>query len=282
MASTWKESRSKRVPQARSSPWQAFLTRSYLWLLVLGLLWSVLNLRKHSGAAGLIGGASLLVLICAIPYTGWLAGYFVSARMLWRAPWFFPAGCVATLLVINSVNFIARRFPTRDVARGFGEHAALGFLVLICLVLLGYFAPGIYLERAHEVSNADAYRNNLEKLSLLGNYLEVAIRQPSLVASPRPLMDLLPGLSSKSKGIAYNQTGLFTPHPVPSNEIDQLFAPAAEVSLRQRLDVLRFYKIRYILTQSPELLRLYTSTPSILRLQRVSGYWLLEFQVANP
>jgi hypothetical protein len=76
------------IPQ---TPLLLFISWSCIWILLISLLWSAITIKKNP-LSPFIMATCIFILICAIPYTGWLIGYLVSARLLWRAPWLFPIG----------------------------------------------------------------------------------------------------------------------------------------------------------------------------------------------
>jgi hypothetical protein len=107
------------------NPVQTFFSWSYLWLLVLGLVWAIFNLRKKI-IAPFIAATSLLVLLCGIPYTGWLVGYFVSAGMLWRSPWLLPIGLIGIVLFAELLNFFLQKGSASVQPPDFGERSFSG------------------------------------------------------------------------------------------------------------------------------------------------------------
>jgi hypothetical protein len=123
-----------------SSPWTILLSWSYLWILGLGFLWSLYKLRRQEPAAPFIVASALLVLLCAIPYTGWLMGYLVTARMLWRSPWLFPIGLVGVNLVMETFNAISSKLTAASWRETFGQRAAMFSILAICIVTLTYFS----------------------------------------------------------------------------------------------------------------------------------------------
>jgi hypothetical protein len=53
--------------------------------------------------------SSLLVFIAALPYTGWILGYFASARLIYRAAWFSPLGLASVLIVKSILDWFKTR-----------------------------------------------------------------------------------------------------------------------------------------------------------------------------
>jgi hypothetical protein len=51
----------------------------------------------------------LLVLFVTLPYTGWLFGYFVSARLISRASWFSPLGLGSALILLSIKGWLEKR-----------------------------------------------------------------------------------------------------------------------------------------------------------------------------
>jgi len=262
------------------NPLQQFFSWSYLWILGLGFLWSLFNPRKNDVSA-LIGATALLVLLGAIPYTGWLLGYLVSARMLWRIPWMFSAGMAGVVLLNELVGFIFRRgqFSWKD--RLSAETAASGLVFLISLVLISFFCVNFYAQRWPRLTTLDDRRNKLQALVDLGNSLESKLPKASIFVAPREISDYLPGISSKSK-VVFFRTVLFTPHPVDTDKLNLIFSKNTSVSLKQRLNILTKYHIDDILVNDASLKDYYAGYPELFHVQEVPNFWILEFQKPKP
>jgi hypothetical protein len=260
----------------RQNPVQIFFSWSYLWLVILGFLWSLFNLRKKP-VAPFIAAAALLVLLCGVPYTGWLVGYFVSAGMLWRSPWLVPIGLIGIVLLAELYKYVTRKGFARVQPPNFSERVILIPTLAICMILTSYVFLQRYITGLPAIPDLNLKKSRLEDLAALGIYLENNIEQPSIFVAPIELMNPLPGLSSKSK-VVFFRSSAFTPHPVDIEKIGLIFSPDVSIPLRQRLNILRRYDIQYILTEDHSLRDYYASYAEIFNEQKINNFWIIEFQ----
>lgn len=258
---------------------QAFFSWSYLWLFGAGFLWSLFNL-KNKPIAPFVAATSLLVLLCGIPYTGWLVGYFVSAGMLWRSPWLFPIGLIGIVLFADSAKVALHKVPGLPQFQRFFEPAILGFTSILCIAVISYSSIHKHHTLLPAMISLNNYENNLERLTILGNYLESHLEQPSVFAAPLELMNYLPGLSSKAK-VVFFRTSLFTPHRVNIEEVKLLFSPDTSIPIKRRMNILRRYHVEYVLIEDHSLIDYYAHYSEFFKLQKINSFWILELQDSN-
>jgi hypothetical protein len=266
-----------KIPTNQSdqlSPLQFILSWAYLWLCGLGLLWSVLNLRKT--AAPFIAATSLLLLLSAVPYTGWILGYFVTARMLWRTPWLLPIGLIGAKLLAELLGAVVPKLSWIKWTRITVERTTLSVIVLISISLTGYFSIYTYREIWKALAQLKSYRNSLENLSQLGDYLENNIKQPSIIEGGDYLDLYLAGLSSKSKVVSFgNESSPL--YPVDKEELNLVAIQDKSISIEQRIDIMEKYHIQYVLVDKRWLAEYYTKNPHF-RSKRIGDLWLLVFR----
>jgi hypothetical protein len=268
------------IPQGNTeNPFQQFFSWSYLWILGLGFLWSLFNPRKNDVSA-FVGATSLLVLLGAIPYTGWLIGYLVSARMLWRIPWMFSAGMASVVLVNELLGFIFRRSQFSLKYRFSAEMVTVGLVSLISLVLISFFCVNFYAKQWWRLSTIDARKNELQMLVDLGNGLESKLKTASIFVAPREFSDYLPGISSKSKVVFFQtalKTSMLVQHSVDTKKLNLIFSQDTSISIKQRISVLEKYHIGNILVNSGSLRNYYAGYPELFHIQKMGNFWILEF-----
>ncbi len=257
-----------------------FLSWSYLWILIIGFLWSLINIKKNP-IAPFITATSLLVLICIIPYTGWLVGYLVSARLLWRAPWLLPIGLMSVVLFDEALKFIySKTLANKKIKISIG-YVTFGLTVSISLIMISYF----FINTNRSWYTAEKVGQNIKKLSdlaKLGDYLETNIDQPStFLADSQTMVNLLPGLSSKAKIIYFRNLAL-SPYPIKIDKIREIFSQNPSITFEQRIDTLKQYDITYLLTQKTSLKEYYIQNSQFTALENVSGYWILHFLEKEP
>jgi hypothetical protein len=261
------------------NPIQIFLSWSYLWLLGLGFLWAVFNLKKNT-TAPFVAATSLLVLVCAIPYTGWLVGYAVSPRMLWRSPWLLPTGLIGTVLSTELYKFISKKASTNTQPKIFTEQIISGVVLTISILLIGYFSTHLYAQKWQSATQLDEYRNKLESLSALGNYLENNIELPSIFVAPPKLRDYLPGLSSKSKVVFFRshlQTISFSHNNIDIKKINLILSQDSSISIKKRMSLLEKNRVQYILVEDQSLKDYYAGYPQFFAVQKIDNFWIVEF-----
>jgi hypothetical protein len=201
----------------------------------------------------------------------------VSARMLWRSPWLFPIGLAGARLAEEAFRAMSSRLAPRSRWEAFTRHATSISVLAVCVVVAGYFSVYHYQTRWSALKALPDYRIRLERQVELGEYLETNIEQPSIFLASYNLMNYLPGLSSKAK-VVYFRAPHFNPYPVDRAEIGRVLSADTDFSLEQRLEVLRKYDVRYLLTTDASLEEFYAAYPQFFNLQKVGRYWLLELR----
>lgn len=261
-----------------------FVSWSYLWVLGLGSLWSLFNLRKNA-VAPFTAATSSLVLLCAVPYTGWLVGYFVTARMLWRSPWMLPIGLIGMVLVVDLIKVALRKTLIDAQAQTFSERATFGLILALCFSILAHFS---YKASWVPITQLVSYRDNLTKLSTLGSYLENKNEKPAkFIASSKtvPMMKYLPGLSSKAKVILFRTsryTSGFIHDSIYYRKIKPVLSSSTTVSLQRRINILRNNDIQYILVEERSIKDYYANRPDLFDIQRAGDFWIIEFRESAP
>ena len=263
--------------------WFGFLLQ-WLYLLILGcsFIWALFNLRKQIYIASFVAASALLVLLCAIPYTGWLVGYFVSARLLWRSPWMFPIGIVGFYLVLEFLKVILPKISGRDLEESFIQRVVSTTILVICFLLISYFAVFVYMEKWNTFKGLENYKTRLETYVALGNNIDKIVDEPSVfLANPIQVMNYLPGLSSDAK-VVYFRQDIFTPYPVKRGDLKLVFSSDKSISIQKRVKILKKYEVQYILVNNFSQKKYYDAYPEYFTVQQLGPYWLLKFQEAIP
>ncbi len=261
----------------------------YIWVLVLTFIWSFIRGRNDEVAL-LLFVSSLLVLLGLIPYTGWLLGYFVAARMLWRIPWIYPIGLAALFLLRDFFNFIDRRAATNNNCRKLSTE---GILFWLALVLFASFAARLsYSAKWHVLTQQRKYARSLERLVDLGKHLDTEFDKPARFITPKKLskpiyglseqnmMNYLPGLSANAKVIDFRyfrsspffESSLYANH----EETDLLFTIDGTVSYKDKQKIMQKYSIDAILADDPELQDYFAQKPELFSVEEVAGFWIIK------
>lgn len=260
----------RRIPD---NPLLILLSFSYIGILGVGFIWSLFNLQKDA-AAPLIAASSLLVLLCAIPYTGWLVGYFVSARMLYRAPWLFPIGLVAFILLKSAAE---NRTVSNIQSRIKPASILSAWIPFACLILMAALSEFIYQYQGLHGKQLDSYRDRLYNFAALGQYLEDHIEQPGRFVARPGLMGYLPGLSAKSKVVLFRRED-WAPYPVDEDEIASLINNDPSINMDQRIKILDKFNSQYIITEDPNIKDYYLSDNGPFSSRFFEGYWLIKYK----
>lgn len=265
---------------------QSFFAWSYLWVLGLGLLWSILNLKKHP-IAPFIAATCLLISMAAIPYTGWLLGYFVSARLLIRAAWMMQFGLIGTVLIMECFKYISSKITSKvhSKLQFSKEKLVLGIIFLITIASIGstFYAVNISAVITRSRNTFNEYQSSLRSIASFGDYLEQYLPNPSIIVAQPPLQDYLPGLSSKAKPIFF-RSSQFSLYTIDKPKTDLLLSlPQKSDSINDRINTLLTYHIRYIVTKHSPLKDYYIKkAPDSFQAKKLNGFWLIEFQKASP
>ncbi len=190
-------------------------------LIILGLLFALGNIKK--GRLNLyVFSSGLLILLATVPYTGWLVGYIVSARMLSRASWFLPLGFSAVLLLSTQNDWFKKlnwfQNPISLWKEKGGSTSFWG--IVICLL----FVSPILLITI--IPNIPSYFDNLnyyKQLSDIGAYIDENTEAPVMAIGLEYLdTQFLPGVSTNVRLISFreqnvNPQGFF----MSADEIDE-------------------------------------------------------------
>ncbi len=167
-------------------------------ILALGGILALLALRRgpvywHTAMSALLVGAA------TFPYTGWLLGYFVSARMLVRISWFAPFGVAAVILLQELLGRANHgSLPRQLAAAPRSMFLAVGTTIIVALGL-GY---AIVPRAAQYLQVLDHYK----QLAAVGSYIDRSTaQQVTVTALDYVDIQLMPGASARAKLISFRE-----------------------------------------------------------------------------
>jgi hypothetical protein len=267
-----------QIREETPQSWLAFiLSWSYLGILILGFLWSLSKIKEQDNVtAPLITASSTLVLLSAIPYTGWLVGYFVSARMLWRTPWLFPIGLVGAILIKNMINGILPKMTVKSHRENIARNTTVIAALAVCTTLVIYSSSYQSPTSSSSLKELHNYRVKLEELAATGNYIETNNEEPSIFLASDEMMNYLPGLSSKAK-VVFFRSPIFTPHPVNRSDLREVLSTNEYFPIKRRMKVLSRYDVKYILIEDTSIQKYYAAYPRFFNVKKIGDYWLIEY-----
>lgn len=156
--------------------------------------------------------------------------------------------------------------------------AAVG--VAVCLAPIAYASLRQYPQEWATIAELGTYRERLEALAGLGDYLQANLAGPAMFYTPPALIDYVPGLSSKSK-VIYFRDIYSKPYTVDPVEIDLISSPAAAVTSAERMNLLDRYGIEYILTEDPAVERYYAGLPQAFSSREDHRFWIIRYLGAS-
>jgi hypothetical protein len=115
----------------------------------------------------------------------------------------------------------------------------------------------------------------------LGDDLEANIQDPAKFLAPVYMMNHLPGLSSKAKVVFFRRHN-FTPYPVDTKELRLVLSPDDQISIGERMQVLRKYGVRYFLVRNIVVEKYFAAYPQFFDVRKFGDYWLFEFREMSP
>ncbi len=216
-----------------------------LAVLVAGV--SIFRFREP--AARFVLASLFLVGLAAIPYTGWLLGYFVTPRMLWRASWFLPFGLGLAFLIEQIFGALAGRQRNRLLG-SMPAAAVFPFFLSICsLVLVLVTVPGRLT--LFEMYKEEQIR--IIQLAYIGQMVDRSLTGSAIGAGPEPYNSTLPGLAARinvmlfrgNSGVTMNYFLGEKERLIRRRALRDLFS--AEAAISSKIGIIQAYEIEYVL-----------------------------------
>lgn len=219
-------------------------------LLFLGGALAFLRL-KRGPLYWYLAAANALIFFALLPYTGWMLGFFTSARLLYRLAWFAPLGISSALILLSLRDWARGR-----IRRGRGVRLSLPGLLLCFLVA----APMLVFSVLPRVP---AYFRLLDRNAQLAQVGEQIDRRAgeavTVIALDYNDLQLIPTISSRALLISfreeqeYNGFNNFMPleqvhERISASNVIRSLAP--EIPSDVRCDLIREYDVRYILVRA--------------------------------
>lgn len=226
-----------------------------------------------------------LIALAAIPYTGWVLGYFISARMISRVSWFLPLGLSGGILIMlfqewMSKNEVCLRWKESPVPSFTGENGSVaqGGSVSASFVksfrsrdkpidpfvrgsLTGLMFTGILLISVVIPRSSDYFEvlNRNLQLARVGAYIDRVGDSPTtVIALAYSDLQLLPSVSARASLISfreekeYNPHNYFLPIEVVQNRVDDsniIRSLDPSVASEDKCTLLDAYEIRFLLAR---------------------------------
>jgi hypothetical protein len=241
------------------------------------LVWSLFRLRDNE-LARMIFAASFLVAFSMIPYTGWILGFFISARMLWRTLWMYPAGLAIIVLVIEGIRLLLKwkRIPNWLTEERIGHALSLALMIGVIFIPIDWRASKASL------ASLKGYQFLLQARAAAGAYFE-NLPHDVRVLGIDPLDTAVPGLSSKSKAVVFRPD---SPHSYSYFlDFDQQAVLVADIQTimdintprAERLRLLEQYDVDYLIMQKNQPILAPLASDPAFTIKNIQGVYIVQF-----
>jgi len=205
-----------------------------------------------------ISSCMLLIAVATVPYTGWILGYFVSARLISRASWFSPLGIGSVIILQLGRNWLKTRgmFPriTTNIPNGNLLWVTTGLMA--CFI---FVSPLLFY---HFLPRVPAYFEVLKhnkQLAQIGAYIDQnTSKSVTVVSLDYQDMQLLPGVSANTKLISFREekpyngfNGTLSLDEIKkrTDASNAIISLDQNVSFDERCASIKKYNVRYVLAQ---------------------------------
>ncbi len=261
------------------------------WILIplLSAVFAIRQIRENKLAQFVCAGF-LLVAIAGIPFTGWILGYFVSARMLARATWLYPygIGMVFFLISVRDHTSLGKRFNQwgKNIQKDFGRTF---FDIPLTLITISSTVVLVIVMRTQNLPNLERLNINVQRyreFAHIGNFLDDQITDKATMIGTEDINDLIPGIAGKAYVVNFRYPKpmyvyFYTQDEREDRYIDQQQIFSNDVSSEIRLSLIDKYNIEYILLRKGEyrfIKNVVLAYPSKFKQIDIDRYLILEVQ----
>lgn len=149
--------------------------------------------------------SSSLILIATIPYTGWILGYFVGARLVSRAAWFMPLGLGGLIILYFIAEKIESMRMLQSVRKSNFYRMLNGFSLWFLLSLV-FISPLVLFGSLSRIPEYFEFLQHNIELARVGDYIDRHSEDPvTAIALDYTDTQLLPGVSAKTRLISFRE-----------------------------------------------------------------------------
>lgn len=203
----------------------------------------------------------LLVFFATVPYTGWILGYFVSARLISRASWFSPLGLAGVLVLESIIEFLRTRGAFRNEEQmGPVRRNGIFLGLLLCCIFVSPFLGFVIVPRVPLYFERLSHN---KQLSDIGGYIDRNTSTPvTVIALDYRDVQLLPAISAHSTLISFREELDYNGHNnfLSIEEIHRrIYASNTIRSLDENVwslekcSLVKEYEVKYVLAQTKDI-----------------------------
>ena len=249
--------------------------------IIIGGLTLLAILIRYDLAARFTLASVIIIALAGIPYTGWLIGYFVEVRILYRIVWLYPLGIGFALIIKVIADIFREHNGKRMVLINISERLPHVFstLLLILIVIIVQKSQNLHFRIANP------YLNTYQDLAHMGDTLNRVIPDYEVVVGDPRTNHFIPGLSSHSKVMFMKSSTSMLFHgfdltDANQREIDWIAITSSDSSDAERIRLLDKWNVRYVLLSSNRkwMQRLLKDYPTkFITVEKYGGLYLYKY-----
>ena len=227
----------------------------WIWILIPIFAFVVALKQWNYGATPqFIIACFALCFLAGFPFTGWIIGYFLNARMLARSVWLFPFGISAVYLLLA----IGTKFWIKSDTRSNELQLSSWQLIALTVFSMTFFLLYLCENNLPNLENFSLKSIRYQGFSTAGQTLDQLISDNSVVMGSPNVNDLIPGVSWKSRLVTFrisepSNMFYFTPleRDTRISDVQSIFA--SSTSATDKMFLLRKYNVSFLLLQRGDL-----------------------------
>jgi hypothetical protein len=150
------------------------------WLLIPVLSVLIALKKRDSLVAQFVLSAFVLCFLTYFPFTGWIFGYVLNARMLARSVWLFPFGLSAVFLVLAIRDHLKARRVAGATSKARSNTSSNWTLMLLTVLTLGVFILYMHENALPDFEKFKAKTQRYQGLAAAGQELDRRIFRGSV------------------------------------------------------------------------------------------------------
>ena len=261
------------------------------WTLIplLSAIFALRQIRQNKLAQFVFAGF-LLVAIAGIPFTGWILGYFVSARMLARTTWLYPFGIGMVFFLISVRDHTSFKKRSNQWKNFFQKKFERSFfdvpLMLITIFSIVVLVIVMQIQNLPNLERLNVNAQRYQEFTHIGNFLNDQIADKAVMIGTEDVNDLIPGIAGKAFVVNFRYPKpmyayFYTQEEREERYIDQQQIFSNDVPPEIRLGLIDKYNIEYILLRKGEyrlIKNLVLTYPSKFKQIDIDRYLIFEVQ----